>query len=177
MELDIQEKIRKDREEKEARAIKDSSVVSASNRDKGKGPMEGLPQETVSQQVKALIHTFQQFKQKLTKMTSMLDTQEIATNHPFDNVQITTAVTQEIGDPVMAEIRPLQILKVQVPSSSAHTIDLTNSDKEEKEVSHVPITEEEGYLLQDFLDLFNSKAKNNSIPVLEIQQPPSVSEP
>ena len=43
MELDIQEKLRKDREEKEAQAIKDSSVTTSSDRDKGKSPMEGLP--------------------------------------------------------------------------------------------------------------------------------------
>ena len=43
MELDIQEKIRKDREEKEALAIKESSVASTFDRDNGKGPMESLP--------------------------------------------------------------------------------------------------------------------------------------
>ena len=48
MELDIQEKLRKYGEEKEAQAIKDSSVTTSSDRDKGKGPMEGLPQETVA---------------------------------------------------------------------------------------------------------------------------------
>ena len=49
MELDIQEKLRKDREEKEALAIKESSVASTSDRDKGKVPMEILPRETVAQ--------------------------------------------------------------------------------------------------------------------------------
>ena len=84
----------------------------------------------------------------------------------------------------MADIKPLQILEVQVPSSWAHTIDLTNSDQEEEvyplavieeEGFVVPITEEEGDHLQDFIDLFNGKDKNNSIPVPEIQQPSSIS--
>ena len=80
MELDIQENLRKDREEKDALAIKDSSVACTSNWDKGKGLMESIPQETMAQKFKSLMHTSQQFKQKLKKMTSMLDTEEIATN-------------------------------------------------------------------------------------------------
>ena len=43
MELDIQEKLKKDREAKDALAIKESSVASSSNRDKGKCPMEIIP--------------------------------------------------------------------------------------------------------------------------------------
>ena len=57
-------------------------------------------------------------------MTSVLDTQEIATNHPVDDVQVTNTVTPIVGDQVMTEIKPMQILKVRFPSSSAHTIDL-----------------------------------------------------
>ena len=57
-------------------------------------------------------------------MTSVLDTQEIATNHHVDDVQVTNTITQIVGDQVMTDIKPLQILKVWVPSSSAHTIDL-----------------------------------------------------
>ena len=76
----------------------------------------------------------------------------------------------------MDDIKPLQRLEVQVPSSSTHTIDLTNSDQEE-EVSSVPITKEAGDHLQDFIDLLNGKAKKDSIPIPEIQKPPSVSEP
>ena len=64
-------------------------------------------------------------------MTSVLDTQEMATNQPVDEVHVTTAITQTIGDQVMADIKPLQRLEVQVPSSSTHTIELTNSYQEE----------------------------------------------
>ena len=48
MELDIQEKLRKDTEEKEALAIKESSMETSLDRDKGKGPMESLPKKTVA---------------------------------------------------------------------------------------------------------------------------------
>ena len=44
MELDILEKMRKYKEEKEAQATKDSSVSTSSAMDKGKGPMEDVPQ-------------------------------------------------------------------------------------------------------------------------------------
>ena len=96
----------------------------------------------MAQQVKSLMHASQQFKQNLTKMNYVLDTQEIATNHPVDDVQVTTAVAQTTSDQVMAEIKPLQRIRVQVPSSSAHTIYLTNSDQEE-EVSLVPVVSTE----------------------------------
>ena len=49
MELDIQEKIKKEREEKEALAIKESSVAYTSDRDIGKGLMEILPHTTMAQ--------------------------------------------------------------------------------------------------------------------------------
>ena len=109
-------------------------------------------------------------------MTSLLDTQEVATNPPIDNVQVTTAITQTTDDQVMAEIKPLQRLKVQVPSSSSHIIDLSKSDKEEEEVSPVSVTKEVGDHLQDFLEMFNSKSKKNSIRVPKIPQPSYVLE-
>ena len=74
MELDILEKMRKYKEEKEAQAAKYYSLTPSLAMDKGKGPMEDVLQASVAQQVKVLIHTSQQFKQKLTNMTSMLDT-------------------------------------------------------------------------------------------------------
>ena len=67
MEWDIQEKMRKYKEEKEAQATKDSSVTTSLDMDKGKGSMEDVPWASVAQQVKTLIHTSQQFKQKLTR--------------------------------------------------------------------------------------------------------------
>ena len=42
----------------------------------------------------------------------------------------------------MTELKPLTSLKFHVPSSPAHTIDLTNFDTEEGGTSPVPVTEE-----------------------------------
>ena len=56
MELDIQEKIIRDREEKEAQATtkedqeaKDSSIATSLATDKGKSPLEDIPQASVDQ--------------------------------------------------------------------------------------------------------------------------------
>ena len=57
MELDILEKMRKGQEEKEAQAAKDPSLTTRSAMDKGKGPMDDVPQTSIAQQVKTLIHT------------------------------------------------------------------------------------------------------------------------
>ena len=64
MELDILEKVMKDREENEAQAIakealaaKNTSMVTNSYTNKGKGPMEETPQASVEQQVKDYLHT------------------------------------------------------------------------------------------------------------------------
>ena len=130
MEWDIQEKMRKDKEEKHAQADKDSSVTTSSAMDKGKGPMEDVTQVPIAQQVKTLIHTAQQFKQKLKNMNSMLDTQEFAATQLVANKQVDATVTSTCHDQVMTELQPLIGLKFQDPSSPAHTIDLTNSDNE-----------------------------------------------
>ena len=105
MDLDILEKMRKEKEEQEAQATKDSSVTTSSTLDKGKSPMEDVPQASVSQQVKTLIHTAQQFKQKLTKMTSMLDTHEIATTQVVVDKQVNATVTLACDDQVMPELK------------------------------------------------------------------------
>ena len=59
MELDILERMEKDREEREARAAtkeslasKIASVGTSSNLDKGKAPMGEIPQTSVEHQVK-----------------------------------------------------------------------------------------------------------------------------
>ena len=49
MELDILENMRKDKEEKEAQENKYSLVTPRSAIGKGKGPMDDVPQEYVSQ--------------------------------------------------------------------------------------------------------------------------------
>ena len=49
MEIDIQEKVIKYREEKEALAAKNVPMETDSATDKGKGPMEEIPQASVDQ--------------------------------------------------------------------------------------------------------------------------------
>ena len=64
MELNIQEKVIKDREIKEAkaaaketRASTNASSKTSSGTGKGKAPIEEFPQTSVEQQVKAYLHT------------------------------------------------------------------------------------------------------------------------
>ena len=64
MELYIQEKVIKDREEREAKATSKEALAStnvsigtSSNTGKGKAPMEYFPKTSVEQQVKAYLHT------------------------------------------------------------------------------------------------------------------------
>ena len=97
MELDIQEKVIKDREEREAKASAkedlastNASIGTSLDTGKGKSPMEEIPQTFVEQQVKAYLHTLEQIKQRLRKMTSTLDTQEVATSQPTEASQVTT---------------------------------------------------------------------------------------
>ena len=75
--------------------------------DKGKGPMEDVPRASVAQQVKTLIHTSQQFKKKLTQMTSVLDTHEVATTQVVDDKQVNTTVTSTCDDQVMPGLKLL----------------------------------------------------------------------
>ena len=72
------EKVRKDREEKESEATKNSSLAIFPNGEKGKGLMEYLPKVLVREQVKALIITSTQSKQKLEIMTFVLNTQVVS---------------------------------------------------------------------------------------------------
>ena len=77
MQMDLLEKMRKDKEEKESLVTKVPAVATHPDGDKGKGLMENL-EATVAQQVKALMHTSKLSKQKLAVMTSVLDTQAVA---------------------------------------------------------------------------------------------------
>ena len=49
MQMELLDKIRKDREEKEAHAMQVPSVATHLDGDKGKGIMEDLPKETLAQ--------------------------------------------------------------------------------------------------------------------------------
>ena len=84
MELDIQEKMVKDREAKEAHAAKNISITTSSAADKGKSPIEEIPQASVDEQDKYYLQASQQIKQNLSRMTSTLDNQEIITTQPAE---------------------------------------------------------------------------------------------
>ena len=81
MELEILERMTKDKEEREARvaakealASKTASVGTSSYLDKGKSPIWEIRQTFVEQQVKDCLQTSEQIKKKLSIMTSALDT-------------------------------------------------------------------------------------------------------
>ena len=52
--------------------------------------MEDIPRVTVSQQLKALMHTSQQSKQKLAQISSALDNKPTSITKPIPNIQLTT---------------------------------------------------------------------------------------
>ena len=114
-------------------------MVIGSAKDKGKGLVECNPQETISQQMKTLMHTSQQFKQRLSMMTYVLYTQVDAVVHHVADIQIAVAVTQNFDDPL--EEKPFKIQNTQVSSSIVPTINLTNFNVEEEEISPMPILE------------------------------------
>ena len=129
----------RDREEEEAQATskeaqvaKDPSTATISATYKGKNPMEDIPQESVNQQLKSYLHTLEQIKQKLTKITSVLDTQEIVTSKPVKDTQVTTIVDKAQSEQTQVEKKPLKVLKAQISSFPASTIDLTNSEEEDE---------------------------------------------
>ena len=128
MELDLLEKVKKDMEEKESHQIKVISVVTYTYGNKGKDPMEYLPRVTVSQQLKALMHTSQQSKQKLAQITSVLDNQVAATVKPISSIQATTIVTQVSDEQVPIDIKPFEKQRIQVNVYQIPTIDLIDYD-------------------------------------------------
>ena len=103
--------------------------------------MEYIPQESVDQQVKALIHTLEKIKQNLTRMTSALDTHEIATFQLVEDTQVTTVADKAEFERTQVEEKLLKELKVQVSSFLTSTIDLINSEEEDEILSPTPITE------------------------------------
>ena len=72
--MNLLEKVKNKNEEKEAQLTKVPSVVIGSAKNKGKGLVEYHPWENVSQQMKTLMHTSPQFKQRLSMMTYVLYT-------------------------------------------------------------------------------------------------------
>ena len=105
--------------------------------------MEDLPEVTISQQLKSLIHTSTQSKQKLAMMTYVLDTQASTTAHTITHIPVISTVTQPTDNQQMAEQKSFKRLKVKVSSPTTPTINLDDSDSEEDVIASAPVTEEE----------------------------------
>ena len=76
--------------------------------------MEYLPQVTIAQQLKSMIQTSQQSKQKLAHMNSVLDTQVIAAANPTTDTHVTTTFTQVCDDQEAAEAKPAKNRKFRL---------------------------------------------------------------
>ena len=131
LQISLLEKVRKDIEEKEGEAMKNSSVATFSDEDKGKGLMEDLPEVPVREQVKALILTSTQLKHKLAMMTPVLNTQAVTTNVIVTNIPMIFVVSQPSDNQEIVEQKPFKRLKVKDSSSTAPIIVLVDSNLEE----------------------------------------------
>ena len=58
--------------------------------------MGEIPQTSMEQQVKDYLQTSKQIKKKLNRMTSALDTQEVATSQSLEIAQVITNVIENI---------------------------------------------------------------------------------
>ena len=65
--------------------------------------MEEIPQASVDQWVKSYLHTLEHIKQKLSRMTSVLDTQEITTSQSAEATQVTTVVKKAQSEQTQIE--------------------------------------------------------------------------
>ena len=81
-------------------------------------------------------------------MNFVLDTHVDAVVHLVADIQTTATVTQTFDDPPEEKLFKRQ--KTHVSSSIVPTIDLTDSDVEEEEISPAPILEEVDDQLQAF---------------------------
>ena len=79
--------------------------------------MEDLPQVTISQQLKVMMHTSQQSKRKLAHITLVLATRVAAAVNPTADIQVTTVATQVCDDQVTTEVKPFKRQKIQVTVS------------------------------------------------------------
>ena len=105
MQMDLLEKMRKDREEEESQEIKVPSMATHTDGNKGKCLMEHLLEVTIYQHLKVLMHTSKQSRQKLEMMISVMDTQAVAAaaSEAVVDIQVTAAITQPNGGQQMAE--------------------------------------------------------------------------
>ena len=137
--------------------------------------MEDPPQVNIAQQLKAMMQTSQQSKQKLAQMTSVLDTQITATAKPTTDTQVTTAVTQVCDDQARAKAKPTKKQKIHVTASQTPTIDVIDCDTKEEVHSSMHAIEEVTEHSQTVIDFFNNNEMEDSIPNPRILESTSVS--
>ena len=159
------EKVRKDREQKEPQATKNQSIPTHSDGDKGKGLMEDLRELTIVQQLKTLIHTSIQRRQKMEMMTSVLDTQETTAAQNVTHILLIVAVTQPTDNQDIDDKNPFKRLKMQVSFSPTPTINLDDSDLQEEVIASTPLTIEVDQNLKSFTYLLNGDSKKYFIHV------------
>ena len=116
--------------------------------------MGEIPQTSMEQQVKDYLHTSEQIKQKLNRMTSALDTQEVATSQSTQIAQVTTMVENTQPKQTQVEEKPLNKIKISIP---VPTIDLTHSEEEEEIIFPMPVTIETSIDFQNFTNGNNGK--------------------
>ena len=109
LQIDVLEKVRKDREEKEDEATKNLSMATFPNGNKGKGLMEDLPEVPVREQVKALMLTSTQSKHKLEMMTSVLNTQAVTATVNIIDIPVIAAVSHPSVNEEIVEQKPQNI--------------------------------------------------------------------
>ena len=175
LQVGLLEKVRKDGEEKEVAATKNSSVAAFLDGDKGKGLMEDLPEVPVSQQVKVLILTSTQSKQKIAMMTFVLNTQAVTAAMTVTDIPVIAVVSQPSDTEEIVEKKTFKRLKVKVSSSTGPIIDLVDLDLEEEVIASAPVTEEVDQYLQSLTDFLDGDGKKDSIHVSIVSQSSSVS--
>ena len=114
----------------------------------------------MEQQVKDYLQNSKQINQNLNRMTSALDTQEVATSESPEISQVITNVIEKTL-PKQTQVEDKSLKKTDI-YSSVPTIDLTNSEEEEGRSSPVPISIETG---NDFQDLTNGRNGNVLSPL------------
>ena len=106
----------------------------------------------------------------MNRLTSALDTQEVATSQVAETVQVATVVGKTQPKKTQVEDKPVKKIKISI---LVPTIDLTHLEEEEGRSSPVPVTIETG---NDFQNLTNSSNGNLSSS-LPPSQPSSHSAP
>ena len=83
-------------------------LVASSSPVEGRGRDKDITHVIVAQQLKAILQTSQQLKNKLAQKTSVLDTQVAAAANHITDIQVTTMVTQVYDDQATTKAKPIK---------------------------------------------------------------------